>query len=163
MSSQSCCFCLSAINHLPVSQCGSLNSNKGRHCHCKLLAVSPPEGACSAYLSAPEEPSVNVLQSDSCAWQQLHQQCVSFLGDSQRQVSSWGSPLPWLCYCSSADWKREDWPDPSTSLPGARLSKVRAGSLGQRPELAPADIPAPALQAPPAARALLALLVLAWP
>lgn len=114
MSSQSCCFCLSAINHLPVSQCRSLNSNEGRHCHCKLLAVSPPEGACGAYLSAPGELSMNVLQSDSCAWQQLQQQHAFFLGDGQTQVSSWGSPR--LCYCSSADWKREDWPYLGASL-----------------------------------------------
>lgn len=142
MSSQSC-FCLSAINHLPVSHCRSLNSNEGRRCHCKLLAVSPPEGACSAYLSAPEELSVNVLQSDSWAWQQLHQQRAAFfLGDGQTQVSSWGSLLPWLCYCSCGDWKRENWLDPSASLRSARLSKVQAGSLGQGLELAPADIPA---------------------
>lgn len=160
MSSQSCCFCLSAVNHLPVSQCRSLNSNEGRRCHCKLLAVSPPEGTCSAYLSAPEEPSVNVLRSDSCAWQRLHQQHAFSLGDGQMQVSSWGSPLPWLCYCSGADWKREDWPDPSASLQGASLSKVQAGPLGQGLELAPVDIPAPALQALLAASALLAL---AWP
>lgn len=75
-------------------------------------------------------------------------------------MSSRGSPLPWLCYCYSADWKREDWLDPSASLPGARLSKVQAGSLGQGLELAPADIPAPVLPALPAASALL---VLAWP
>lgn len=43
------------MNTSPVPQCRSLNSKRG-DVTTELLAVSPPKGAGSAYLPAPEEP-----------------------------------------------------------------------------------------------------------
>lgn len=99
MHSQSCRFCLSATNTSPVPQCRSLNSKRG---DVTTEAVSPPKGAGSAYLPAPEKP----VGMCSTVIAGLGNSCLSnttfFLWIGQTQVSSQDSSFPWLCSCSSA-------------------------------------------------------------
>lgn len=76
----------------------------------KLLAVSPPKGAGGAYLPAPEIPGGMC----SAVIAGLGNSCLSnttfFLWTGQMQVSSQDSSFPWLCSCSSADWKGRTGP-----------------------------------------------------
>lgn len=100
-------------------------------------AGSVPSQRCWRCLSACSRgTSGNVLYSDSWAWQQLPQQHDFFLWIGQMQVSSQDSSFPWLCSCSSADWKGRSGPlgaSPSEGLAGAGYGALTAA------------IPAPAL------------------
>lgn len=93
----------------------------------KLLTVSPPKGAGSANLPAPEKP----VGMCSTAIAGLGNSCLSnttfFLWIGQRQVSSQDSSFPWLCSCSSADWKGRT--GPTSASPGEGLVGAGCGAL----------------------------------
>lgn len=88
--------------------------------------------------------SGNVLHSDSWAWQQLPQQHDFFLWTGQMQVSSQDSSFPWLCSCSSADWKGRTGPlcaSPTKGLAGAGYGALTAAVLGPALQTLPCPCP----------------------
>lgn len=126
MHSQS--FCLSAINTSPVPQCRSLNSKRG---DVTTEAVgSVPSQRCWWCLSACSRDTGGMCSAVIAG---LGNSCLSnttfFLWTGQMQVSSQDSSFPWLCSCSSADWKGRTGPHVPAQVRGWKGQGVELSLL----------------------------------